>query len=387
MDDFWFNVTFIYRRHDAERVFLVGDFCGWKTDVHRMEKCGEGYSLTLPLSEGFYHYKFYVDGTWMCDEHNPHRGGLHGNSVMFVHMDPNVYGLRAQWPPHRDYHRPDSDGSHFQVLQPSPTSEIAGHGVLERMVFVYLPPSYRSQPGRRYPVVYAQDGQNLFSTPEHMGGPCRGGWYLDAKLDYLWSRGDLPEFILVAVPNSDFVCIGNRTKEYCTAQYLDTSRDYFIRYLIDTVKAEVDGKFRTLPGAESTVILGASMGGLLAFVATLSNPDVFSCGVCMSSSFWYADKNNRTAYDLVRHFKSVGKQPSCRLYIDSGDGSGDNRYDVEMMRRVLEESGWSRGEEFEYHLDQCRERVDMGITHSESVWKERVHLGLRFALSACKLTA
>ncbi len=384
MDDFWFNVTFICRRHDAERVFLVGDFCGWKTGVHKMEKCEEGYSITLPLSEGFYHYKFRVDGTWECDEHNPHRGGLHGNSVMFVHMDPNVYGLREQHPPHRDYHRPGSDGSHFQVLQPKLPSELAAHGILERLVFVYLPPSYLSDCSRRYPVVYAHDGQNLFSTPEHMGGPFRGGWYLDAKLDYLWSQGKLPEFILVAVPNSDFVCIGNRTKEYCTAQYSDTTQDYFVRYLIEVVKAEIDGRFRTIPDANSTVTLGASMGGLLAFVLAMSNPETFSCAICMSPSFWYVDKNNSSAFNLVRDFGGAGRQPSCRLYVDSGDGAGDNRYDAEMMCRVLQESGWRRGKEFEYHLDECRDQVDMEITHSESVWKERVHLGLQFAFRGHK---
>lgn len=86
-DEFWFDVTFIYRSHDAASVFLAGDFCGWKTDVHKMAKCEEGFTITLPLSEGFYHYKFYVDGNWVRDEHNPHQGGLFGNSIMFVHMD------------------------------------------------------------------------------------------------------------------------------------------------------------------------------------------------------------------------------------------------------------------------------------------------------------
>jgi len=382
MNDFWFYVTFIYRKHDAaERVYLVGDFTGWQTDVHKMEKCAEGYSITLPLAEGFYHYKFYVDGSWVHDEHNPHRVGEFGNSIMFVHMDPKVYGIRPQSPPHRDYHRPLADGSQFQVLCPKAEPEILGYGILERLIFVYLPPSYHSDPNRSFPVVYANDGQNIFSTPEHMGGPCRGGWYLDAKLDHFWSQGALPEFILVAVPNSDFVCIGNRQREYCTAQFMDTTADPFIRYMTEVVKKEIDDKFRTLSDPQNTVILGASMGGLSAFVMALTHPHFFSSCICMSPSFWYTDNTNSTAYDLIRSLKEKAEPPPCRIYIDSGDGAGDNMYETRMMQKLLVDSGWEDGKDFMYHLEECASQVDMGVTHSESVWKERVHLGLQFAFS------
>lgn len=400
-DEFWFNVTFIYRTSNTELaigrpssdgeqndtdgkcskgVYLSGDFNGWSTTKHRMEPCPEGYSITLPLSEGFYHYKFHVFGEWVRDHHNPHRGGCYDNSIMFVHMDPGVHGLRAQCPPHRDYHRPGADGTQFQVLCPEVPHDISSLGVLQRLVFVYLPPSYFSDESRRFPVVYMHDGQNVFSTPEHMGGPYRGGWYLDAKLDHYWSQGELPEFILVAVPNSDFVCIGNRTREYCTAEFDDAASDPYSRYLTEVVKKLVDNRYRTLSDAEHTVTVGASMGGLCAFVMALTHPHVYSRAICMSSSFWYADKNNHSAYSLVRKVAESDQRPSCKVYIDSGDGQGDNRYETKMMELLLEKSGWSRGVEFEYHLDECAGRVDLGITHSESVWRERVQRALQFVM-------
>ena len=405
-DDFWFNVTFIYRctssatNEDAPgqikdddddssesgvekngRVYLAGDFNGWSTTKHQMRPCPEGYTITIPLSEGFYHYKFYAFGEWLQDLHNPHRGGCHDNSIMFVHMDPGVYGLRPQHPPHRDYHRPGADGSQFQVLCPPVPPDISSLGVLQRLIFVYLPPSYSVETARRFPVVYAHDGQNLFSTPEHRGGPCRGGWYLDAKLDHFWSQGELPEFILVAIPNSDFVCIGNRTREYCTSEFEDTTSDPYIRFLTEVVKKEIDSKFRTLSDAQHTVTLGASMGGLCAFVLALTRPQMFSRAICMSPSFWYADQNNSSAYTLVEKTATLNQRPPCKVFIDSGDGEGDNKYETKMMEKMLEKSGWSRGAEFEYFLDECAGRVDLGITHSESVWRERVDRGLKFVLS------
>ena len=217
-----------------------------------------------------------------------------------------------------------------------------------------------------------------------MGAPARGGWYLDAKLDHFWSQGELPEFILVAIPNSDFVCIGNRQREYCTAQFLDTSKDPFLCYLVEVVKAEIDEKFRTLRDPKNTISLGASMGGVLSFVLALTRPEVFSCAICMSPSFWYVDKENSSAYTLIKSLSKAGDPPPCKLYIDSGDGSGDNQYETRMMKQTLVDCGWEEGKNFKYHLDECRSRVDMEITHSESVWRERVHLGLQFALAADK---
>ena len=81
----------------------------------------------------------------------------------------------------------------------------------------------------------------------------------------------------------------------------------------------------------------------------------------MSPSFWYVDKTNSTAYDLV---KSLTKAPPpCMLYIDSGDGSGDNRHETEMMNRVLQENGWTAGKDFVYHLDKCKDPVLIWRSH------------------------
>ena len=385
-DEFWFRVTFIFRcsgsSGDSSRtdVYLVGDFNGWNQLSHRMAPCSQGYSLTLLLSEGFYHYKFIVRGEWLRDPDNPHVGGEFGNSIMFVHMDPKVYGLRIQYPPHRDYHRPCSDGGHFCVHCPEIPKDIASFGILRRLIFVYLPPSYGSNLNRKYPVVYANDGQNIFSTPGHMGGPCRGGWYLDAKLDHFWNQKQLKEFILVGIPNSDFVCIGNRNREYCTSQFHDTSNDSYKRYVIEVVKKEIDDTYRTLASRENTVIFGASMGGLCSFTMALANTSTFSSCIAMSPSFWYVDKTNSTAYDLIRRQTLKGSPPMCRVYIDSGDGPGDNYYETSLMRDTLIECGWKEGEEFCYVLDECADHVEMGVTHSESVWRERILPAFQFAL-------
>ena len=377
MDEYWFDVTFVYGRHDAKSVFLTGDFCGWKTDEHAMRPCQKGFSLTLKLCEGFYEYKFYVDGRWLVDEHNPHRSVNHDNSIMFVHMDPSVYGPRGQHPPHRDFNRAGADGGQFQVRSPQIPSEISSMGVMQRLIFVYLPPSYTTDSQREFPVVYSNDGQNIFSTPQDRGAPNGGGWYLDAKLDHAWSQGGLPEFILVGVPNSD---IGNRSREYCPRSLVDTSNDPYIIYLTEVVKKEIDSNYRTLPNRDNTYILGASIGGLQAFVTGINQSNTFCGAVCISPAFWFFDSTNTSCYDLVSSLKDrdKGASPSCRLYIDAGDCPSDNCHVTKHMHQCLLDNGWEEGKDFRFHLEPTVPNADM---HAEWAWRERVINALKFIFS------
>ena len=379
MDEYWFNVKFIYRRREASSVFLAGDFCGWRNDVHAMTPCEEGFSVTVPLSEGFYEYKFLADGEWAVDDHNPHRSVNYGNSVMFVHMDPSVYGFREQHAPHRDFNRPGADGTQFRVHSPSVPTELASQGIVQRLIFVYLPPSYFSDPQRTFPVLHCNDGQNIFSTPQDRGAPNGGGWYLDAKLDHLWSQGELPEFILVGVPNSDFVCVGNRVREYCTRSLKDTSDDPYTRYLVEVVKGEVDSNYRTLRDRDNTFLLGASMGGLQALVAGLNWSNVFGGVLCFSPALWFVDSSNFSCYDFVNSLKDKEQgRPQCRLYIDAGDCMSDNCYVVKLMHQCLLDNGWEEEKHFRFHLEPTIHNADM---HAEWAWRERVPNALKFIFS------
>ena len=375
-DDFWFDVTFVYSSV-ADEVYLIGDFNGWKISnpFKMMPRENGGFSLSLPLSEGFYHYKFLVDGEYKRDDKNPHVGGVVGNSVMFVHMDPNMYCLRDQTVPLRTYYRQDWQGNELVTLLPELPPNIASFGLMQRKIFIYLPPSYYSLSQKYYPVVYAHDGQNLFSTPS--GILPWGGWYLDEKLDHWWSAKSLPEFILVAIPNSDFVIIGNRQREYTSSDFQHYKDEPYVHFVKDVVKKEVDSNFRTLQGPSNTFTLGASLGGLVAFLLCLTLSDIFSCAICLSPAFWFVDSKNESVFTLV---ESIQKS-NCRIYIDSGDGEADNKELVSEMAVMMYKQDWTT-EDFMYYYDECKDMVPMGITHSEHVWRERVINGLKFAF--CK---
>ena len=81
-------IRFTLHAPGAERVSLVGDFNGWRSDeILLSDTTGHGYfSGALPLKPGRYAYMFVIDGTkWVTDpEAERHRDDGFGNSNAVV---------------------------------------------------------------------------------------------------------------------------------------------------------------------------------------------------------------------------------------------------------------------------------------------------------------
>jgi 1,4-alpha-glucan branching enzyme len=82
------RVFFSLKAPDAKAVSVVGDFNGWRADLHpmKMNDTGEwGKQLFLP--PGRYEYKFVVDGQWWedpaCEQKSQNQYGT-CNSVVVV---------------------------------------------------------------------------------------------------------------------------------------------------------------------------------------------------------------------------------------------------------------------------------------------------------------
>jgi hypothetical protein len=70
----------------AQHVSLAGDFNGWNTASHPMEKHWDGvWKLSIELARGDYEYRFFVDGAWLNDPQNvesvPNEFGSFNNVV------------------------------------------------------------------------------------------------------------------------------------------------------------------------------------------------------------------------------------------------------------------------------------------------------------------
>ncbi len=340
-------VTFAYApapgAADPDRVVVAGEFNDWSTEAWPLARGDDGvFRRQARLAPGVYRYKLVVDGAWTHDPANPLREpDGHRNSILVV----------------GDVDAPDLTRRH-----PRPTRARAGafHVLATdaRPVYVYTPASYERAPDRRYPALYAHDGQNVWSEDGICFG--HGGWYLDEALDRLAAEGAIEEVILVAVPHGD-----DRMNEYGAG---------WRRYgelLCDVVKPAVDARFRTRPGPEDTALIGSSMGGLVSFKLALTRRDVFGRAACLSSSFWFEEPDGRTAFDLLAA-TDLARGARPRLYLDSGSAgrAQDGAPDTRRMRDALRAAGWG--------ADDLMHHEAQGATHDEGAWRARAHVPLRW---------
>ena len=132
----------------------------------------------------------------------------------------------------------------------------------DRTVLVYLPPSYKAEPKRRYPVVYNLHG---FTATARAWAQMLKWPYL---LDRTFGSGDVHEMIMVA-PDA---MTAKRGSFYSTSVATGDWETFIARDLV----AYIDGHYRTLPDAASRGLAGHSMGGYGAVRIGMRHPDVFS---------------------------------------------------------------------------------------------------------------
>lgn len=219
----------------------------------------------------------------------------------------------------------------------------------ERDVFVYLPRGY-GESGQRYPVLYMQDGQNLFDDALSFSGE----WHLDEALEH---DPSLPPCIIVGIPNTG----PRRLDEYTPfndAKHGGGDGDRYIAFLVETVKPLIDADFDTLPDPENTGIGGSSLGGLISLYGFFARPDVFGFAAVMSPSIWFAD---RTSLRWVWH----AAECHGRLYLDIGTGEGIKTVaDARRLKRTLQRMGYVDGRNLRYVEEE-------GAPHHEPAWGRR----------------
>jgi predicted alpha/beta superfamily hydrolase len=241
-------------------------------------------------------------------------------------------------------------------------SEILGN---ERKVVVYVPPEYDGQPEHRYPVLYLNDGQNLFMPEDSFGGVV---WDVDTTADELISTHQVDPIIIVGIYNT-----AARMDEYT---HVKAERgkvkgqggraDDYGRMLIEELKPFIDGEYRTRPEREFTGLGGSSLGALVSLYLGLEHPDTFSRIAVMSPSAWWA--NNQIIRDVAR----IAERLPLRIWLDIGKREGSGiKHQVRALKEILLANGWKHGEDFAYfEIPDAR--------HDEAAWAARFGEVLKF---------
>jgi predicted alpha/beta superfamily hydrolase len=233
--------------------------------------------------------------------------------------------------------------------------------VAPRNVEVYLPPGYELETLRRYPVLYLQDGQNVFET-----GDMGAGWLVNETADALIDVGRIEPVIVVAVANTE-----TRRDEY-TPTAIETKgpdgsiskvggkANLYARFLIEELKPFIDRTYRTRRDAASTAVGGSSMGGLVSVWLALEHPNVFGNVLAVSPTVWWDDSV------ILEEIAALPRVAPVRIWVDIGTLEGENAVSgARRLRDALLAKGWKRGTDLEYVEQE-------GGRHDETSWGSRV---------------
>ena len=184
-----------------------------------------------------------------------------------------------------------------------------------RKVRVYVP---EHEEGKKMPVIYMTDGQNLFE--DNIPGQF-GCWYTREAI------GEVGRAIIVGIHNDENPV--QRTKELTPKSigalcYPDEmpeeirkaiipEGELFDDFVIHTVMPEIEKRFPVDKGRNAAAFCGSSSGGLQAYFTALSHPDRFCMSGVFSPAFPIYSVNDIVSWTASR---LSGSMPY--LYIYSG---------------------------------------------------------------------
>ena len=239
-----------------------------------------------------------------------------------------------------------------------------------RFLRVWLPPGYEdpSNSGRRYPVLYLNDGQNLFEAATSFTGI---EWQADETGDRLIREGVIAPMIIVGLDNSG----RGRIREYMPHRSLHpmmlrVQGTRYPNFVIKEVMPFLARNYRVAVGPENTGLGGSSLGALIALYTAGVRPGVFGRLLLESPSLW---ASNRQA---IRDSREITNWPE-RVYLATGTAeTGRQERDQSVVDDVRELAGIFR----RAGLDDRRLRlvVDPGASHNESAWARRFPEALTF---------
>ena len=216
-----------------------------------------------------------------------------------------------------------------------------------RRIWVYLPQDYFSSTNY-YPVVYMQDGQNIFDA---VYAPF-GEWNVDSTMEALFPQFS-PSAIVVGIDNS--VDRMNEYSPWVNTQYGGGQGDQYVDFTVNTLKPYIDSHFRTMPNRENTGIMGSSMGGLISYYAAVKYPQVFSKAGIFSPSFWYSDT-------LQQYLDTISHSLPQRFYFVAGQNESTTMVsDIQAVMNKMVLHGYSNSE--------MNLVVKVDGEHSEWFWK------------------
>lgn len=266
--------------------------------------------------------------------------------------------------------------------------------VAPRQVTVWLPEGY--DPAHPLPVLYMQDGQNVFEASRAYGGHT---WGIIEMLSTRIKSGDLPPVIVVAIDNGGEL----RGREYLPQKIYDRMppkvlarlaknwggaplSDQYLKFLVTELKPFIDKTYATESDATHTFIMGSSMGGLISFYGQGEYPQVFGASASLSMHWVLDNPWLNTPDDAINapqviqafddYLATSRLNPTTgHVYMDQGTETLDAHYRPYSLgvAAAMKARGWQDGPHFS-------SQIFPGADHSETAWAKRLEIPLNFLL-------
>ena len=240
-----------------------------------------------------------------------------------------------------------------------------------RLLRVWLPPDYDGWGETRYPVLYLNDGQNLFDPLTAFAGV---HWQVGESAARLIAERKVPPLIIVGIDNTK-----NRACEYIPYKsrdpgVLNAKGTCYPDFLQREVMPLIEEHYCVLKGPENAGLGGSSLGGLITLYTQLAAPGVFGRLLIESPSLSVA---NRKILEKSRRFRGWPERTYLGMGTrEVGQPEKDERIvgEVRELESILREAG----------LDEQRlkVRIEENAAHNESAWAARFPEALEFLYSS-----
>lgn len=311
--------------HTTDTIFIAGSFNNWepRNEKYKLVAANGRMAIDITgLQQGIYPFKC-TRGDWRKTETDANGKDI-DNRVIKLTSDTTIELSIEGWKDDfTEMIRMHSASSNVKILD---SAFFMPQLNRTRRIWIYLPEDY-GKGKRRYPVIYMNDGQNLFDDYTSFNGE----WGIDECLDSLIKKGK-PASIIVGIDNGP-----ERINEYNPYDHIEYGKgegEEYVRFLTETLKPFIDKHYRTLSSKENTMIAGSSIGALISYYAMLRYPDIYGKAGMFSPAFQLAPK----IYDLT---DSIGNKLNGQLFFIAGEQEGESV--IRNMKKIADNVGENSG--------------------------------------------
>lgn len=331
---------------EDSQIYAVGNFNNWdpKDVQFQLVQIDGVWLVTIPEGTGSLEYKF-TRGSWSTVEGNADGGFLPNRNLAFI-GEPQVIDVSIlSWE--------DLGGTGQSTAALNVDVMDANFYIPQldryRKIWIYLPPDY-DVTIKYYPVIYMQDGQNLFDNLTAYSGE----WKVDETMNNLFEKGDYGA-IVIGIENG----FANRINEYSpwvNTVYGGGEGELYMQFIENVLKSYVDENYRTKPEAQFTALIGSSMGALISTYGGLSASSTFGKIAAMSPSYWFDYSS------LINYISSVSADYSqTRVYfVGSSNESETLVTNINSVKNSWQAKGLKKSNIFV--------KIDAYGGHNESYW-------------------